>query len=693
MKGTNEQARRSTCRLACSGLGYHRHGPSILGILVGLAVFAGITGCQAPAAGQNDVRRVDITDIEGYVELMTRQRERDRVSKVGGRDQNTKEAIFEEDLQLETDGYVYHPNLLEFTLAGLFGLVQHRFEDNYAGRAESVSDSGTALEFDVNGHYFKEKKYPGWMYARRYRRFEPRPFQSSLEATTENYGLTWQHLDEKMPTTVQFDHIKVDLDPLSQDENRFWLGGQQVTTFRYDTEYRFSQDNVLSLLYDRKSVKEEPFGFNYDSDEVTLSHRLDFGDQRQHKLESELNYIDQTGSFNIERARLRETLRLQHTANLRSIFNAELTDRTQGSQNTVDPLGERFYYISGMLEHRLYESLISQLRAFAQTQRFESGSEIDRFGSRIRFDYRKKNPLGGLQADYQVYLHREDRRAGDQNLEFIDQRRTLQDPEPTILQEANIQTSSIRITNLDRTHLYQVGRDYTLDAFADRVEIRRVPTGQTADGEAVLVSYVANLGGSFQLDTLGQDLGIRHNFEFGLSPYYRLRWQDQTVSPQTSDSVIAEDITAHIIGAEYRRKQLRLNAEYENYDSALRPFNALRLSGSFRHRFESGASGTVQARWTDISRDPPNARDTTLFTVEALYRHPITHSLTVEGSALYRSEEDSVSGNNDGLDLDFSLEWFIRKTELRITAEYGQFETDFAKNENSALYVQLRRRF
>ncbi len=65
----------------------------------------------------------------------------------------------------------------------------------------------------------------------------------------------------------------------------------------------------------------------------------------------------------------------------------------------------------------------------------------------------------------------------------------------------------------------------------------------------------------------------------------------------------------------------------------------------------------------------------------------------MEGTVLYRNEKDSLSRNNEGIDLDLSVEWFIRRTEIRVTYEHSDFEDDFARNRTSRLYIQARRRF
>lgn len=635
-------------------------------------------------------RGVEFTDVGGYLEFVARQRIRDQTSKRGTGDTRSEETIFEENFKLETEGYVYHPNFLEFTLGGLFGLLQHDFEDEFAGRRRTSGDSGTVLEFDINGQFLKKKKYPGTIFGRRYRALAPRPFQSSLEVTTTSFGLIWQYIDEKFPTSVQFSHTDVRLDPL---DNREEAGRQTNTQFRLESEYRLNQHNVLSLTYSHESLKEEPFELDFTTDEVTLAHRLNFGTAHQHTLESEVQYFDQRGTFEIQRVRWRETLRLQHSENLRSWYLFEALDRNQGNVAGVEPIEEESYFISGTVEHKLYESLISQFYGFAQTQDFGTGLHIDRYGVQASFDYRKKNPWGTLLANYRARFQREDRQGGVQTVAIRDERHTFRDPEAAVLSGTGILLASIVITAEDRITLFRSGRDYTLLARPDRIEIRRVPTGRIEDGQTVLIDYVFTLGGDFTIDTITQNFNIRQNFAFGLSPYYKLRWQDQSLSPPDAVGATPENITAHIFGAEFERNSFRLKIEFEDHDSNINPFEAWRLSADYKYRFKWGATGIIKARWSDVSQDLPKNRDIRLFTVEGRYRHQVNEYLMLEGAIMYRDEKDSLGGDDTGIDFELSLEWSIRETDVRISYEFGRFEDDFSLNNASALFVQVRRTF
>lgn len=658
----------------------------------GWVVLAAVLAAGSGAAAQQGQRAggVTVDRVGGYLEFVARDRWYDQNSKTGAGDTDARETIFEENIRLELDGSVYHPNLLEYSLAGLFGLVQSEFEETFGDRRSQSQDDGDVIEYDAEAKIFQRKSYPGTLYARQYRSIEPRAFQPSLEVTTQTYGGTWQWIDEKAPTSLQFSHTEVDLQPTSGDEEP---GSFENTQLRFDTGYRFSPKNSVSLSYRFESQMERPFELDYDIHELTLGHVLLFGDFSQHRLDSELNLLNQKGTFDIDRFRWRETMRLQHAEDLRSWYVFELLDREQGNLAGVTPIEERSYLVTGTLEHQLYDSLISQVYGFVHDQNFMDDLEIRRWGGQGSLDYRKENPWGRLLSSYRARFVRDDRTGGNQQVDVLDERGTFRDPEPVTLANSNVITGTILITAEDRVTTYQPSRDYRVRQVGDRVELERVPGGRIADGQTVLIDYVYEIAGDFKLDTIDQTFAIRQQFDIGLEPYYRFRKQDQSVTPEDATGVIPEDIIDHIVGVEFQRGVLDAQAEYESYDSSITPQRAIRLNGGLTKRFESGAVAGIQARWSRIDKLPPDDRETRFFSVEGRYRHPVTKALFVEAMLLYRNENDSLTGRDDGLDLDVSVEWSVRETDVLVTYEYGRFDDDFTDNENSTLFVQVRRRF
>lgn len=659
-------------------------------MLLGLVVLVGATGCLSEGGRRRGLKTVQLRGVNGYLEVEARRRTEDRKSKRGAGDTRFEEDLLEHNLKLETEGYVYHPNMMGFSLGALFGLRQQDFESEFADRRRTSGDTGPVVEFDFSAALLTRKPYPGSVYARRYEELVPRAFLPSMDTTTTTYGFIWQYIDDKIPTNLRYNYTDVRQDPQAGTEPN---GRQTHSTLRLETGYIITSNNAFSFVYERKSVEEKPFELDYDSDEVTLGHRLSFGDRQRYELDSELKYFGQHGTFDIERFRWREALRAKHSETLRSWYVFEAIDRRQGSPTGLQPIDERLYSITAALEHKLYKSLISQFYAFASFQKFTTGLESERFGVQGNLDYRKRNRWGVLLANYRVQVQTEDREGLGQSADILDETHVFRDPDPVVLSNPNVGVASIVVTAEDGITLYQPDRDYTVHLVGNRVELRRVATGRILEGNTILVDYIFTIGSDFKLDTINQDISVQQQFDSGFAPYYRFRRQDQTISPPPAVGAIAEDIKAHIIGAEYRRGRLRWKAEYEDHGSTVDPFSAIRLSAGYSRRFESGAVGNVSTRWSEIKHEPPNERETRFFTLEGRYRHPITPRFSIEADAEYRNERDSLTGRNEGIDFDLSLEWFIRTTEIRVDYEFVAFDDDFSDSEYSTLWMRVRRRF
>ncbi|MBI5863119.1 MAG: hypothetical protein HZB38_01135 [Planctomycetes bacterium] len=640
--------------------------------------------------------------MHGYLDLSGRWWYQSQESKVGAEDSSWRERFFQESLTLETKGSIYHPNLVEFAANGTFGLLQYESQEVTNGLHSNGGQDGTLWGFDVSANILKQKQYPGFVYARRAETIEPRIFQSSVRTTTTAYGIQWQYLSPTMPTRLRIDWIDVMLEPFSQTRE----GGERKNlTGRFDTAWKFSEHNVLSLTYEHQSVDEwsglpsessdtsAQTTNNYESDDVLLAHRYDFGEKHEQSLTSELNWFEQAGDLDTLRKRWRETLRLKHSEELRSWYDLEYLDQSRGGLAGTESVDERSWRASGAVEHRLYESLVTQLNAFGQRQEFNLGADLDRYGGEARFDYNKKTPWGTLLASYSGRMEKQTSRGGAFIIAIREEAHTFRDPDPITLANTNVETSTLVVRAQDRITFYQRDRDFRLRINGDRLELERIPTGRIADGQTIIIDYTYSTGGDYDLDTTSQNAQLRHNFDFGLAPYYQWRWQDQTISPADAEGAAPEDIDAQIVGVEGNWGGLQASAEYEDHFSSINPFTGKRLQAGYTHRFRFDGAGTVRAAWTEMDYAAPRNQNVEFLTLEARYRQQIGDRFSVEGGVLYRKVNDTLRGPQHGIDANAALLWKFRGIELGINGEFKQFDDDFARSDSTRVMVQLRRRF
>jgi len=667
-----------------------RHSVLVLGLIVVVLVSA--SGCQQAGRRNPSARNVVLFNRRGHFDMLVRQRSLDRKPNSSGTLRETfDETILEESVTIESDGYVYHPTLLEFSVGAVLGMRQAQFDQVFGTTTESSQDTGEILEFDASGTFLQRKPYPLSFYARRGRTLEPRPFRSTLQAATTAYGLAWQYIHETTPISIQYDLNTVDLDPfLSAGEQP---GGRRSETFSATISYIFNKHNEIKLSFDRESIQEKPFDFKYDLNETRLTHTLEFGKEHEHRLNSELLLLDQAGTFATKRTEWRQILFLKHRKKLSTTYELLAFERKQGSIAGGQSVNEKTVRVAAAIDHQLYDNLKSRIRVYAENQKFESGLDYTRRGLTADFRYFRHNAWGVLRLDYRFSQDNQSVSGGTQAFEVIDEAQTFRDPEPIILTDRSIELGSIRVLREDRTEQYVSGRDYRLRPIGDRVEIERIFTGRILDGQTVLLSYRFQIGGDYDFNTTAQAFSIRQEFKFGLTPYYRSLRQTQTLTPASAVGVTPDNITADILGVEYRRGKLRLDAEYERHDSTVSPFVSLRFGLDYTRRYPSGATLGLSANWSDVEFTGLGARTTRLMTIEGQYERPVSKNLNIETAVRYRQEKDTLSTDNDGIEIDLGLEWTIRRTEIKVDYRYATFNDDFADQVSSALIVQFRRRF
>lgn len=176
-------------------------------------VTVGLGGCQSGHRRRSRVQPIALRDVRVEFEARSRFRQDNRDSKRARGDEDFRETIFQQRLRVEAEGSVYHPNLLDFSMALVGGLQQSEFHESLDGARRGSTADDTLDEFDVRATLFQNKDFPASVHAVRSRTFDPRPFRSSLETTTTSFDFTWQYVNPKTPTLFQFSDTNIDFDP------------------------------------------------------------------------------------------------------------------------------------------------------------------------------------------------------------------------------------------------------------------------------------------------------------------------------------------------------------------------------------------------------------------------------------------------------------------------------------------------
>jgi hypothetical protein len=629
----------------------------------------------------------------GELEFLWRQRAESR--EVDGDSDDLDETHLEQTITVETQGHIYHPNLVELNLSGTFGLTQTWLDSE----TESSFNPGYVNEYDLSALILRKEVAPVTLYTRRTQDLLNREFGPTLDYVFTQTGAIWDIRSKTVPTRLEIYHSNqtqsgiADSDGSSAED--FDL---TQNVFTWHSEYRPRETHVLTWDYTLSQVSENTPNFpdnDYWLNDAGLAYSIDFGIENRSNFLSSLTVYDQTGDFPIFRARWLEELRLYHSAafQTRYQFSYDRQSFTSLAEDTLDQ--DRLRGVTGFT-HRLYESLETRGNVGAEkVDRSDDSGSTEYFGD-LNFDYNKKVPFGRLNLFLTLAYDWQDNQQQVSPTPFVDVPRQFSDPTPIILIGNGIDPNSIRITDPSGIVLFRPGDDYTITSFSDRVEINRVVGGRIPNGQAVLIDYLLVPQAANTSTTTYYAFGGRYDIELGreaiLSLYARYARQDQDIDTDSPASFTPNSFTDIIYGFDYRWRGLRVGIERETRDANISPFDAMRYVLTYDHRFSRELSVNFNTTFTQIDY-PDDDNHADLLAVSGSVQYRFTRDLYLSASIVWRDENDDLRGPTRGLEEQFEFNWRRRQTTVYGLLRNANLETDFQDNSFLLAEIGVRREF
>jgi hypothetical protein len=645
-----------------------------------------LAGCSVNVGGkQRPLVRHE--RIQGEMELVTENRTDEQ--GIGENKRKSETTVFEERLRLKTKGDVYHPDLLFYnTMLGL-GLAQQtlRSDEGSDRQDESLND------YDVFVQLLRSKSYPSTFFANKYEELIPRQFLGSLRTERRNRGASLSLRSRDWPMTFQYTAGETRQDGLSSIERDFFERDDE--RFRYSMNHNFGEFSHLSFDFDRTLVSQRSVGASIetDTDRYTILHDLIFGPDKQHRLDSFFNYVDQSGSFDLQDLQLDERLRLQHSEDLLTNYELRFSDSKRDNYRNKEVRGQAGF------EHRLYESLVTTANLFASktnvetTDGLQTDGDIKQQGGTLSFNYRKNNPWGTLLSTYSAGLTE---LSGSTGGIVTDEPHTVNEPLPVILNRTNIDTSTIVVTDSTGLHTYTERDDYTVEQINDQVQLDIIIPGVSppniTDGQEILVDYEVLIEPDRQENTLRQYFTIRERLKNGLSLYYAHRRQEQDISSKIVE-IIPDEYTVNTVGTDYTNKGLFLQAEYSREQSTQIPSTSKRIEGRYTWPIgrDTNLNMMVMNQWLNFGA--PDKRDVTLFRSGAEIFTRLTNEYSLSARADYRDEDDTRIGVTRGFQFVSELKYNFRQLSILTGVEFNMLDRRSDEIDSNYVYFRLKRFF
>lgn len=655
------------------------------GALVVMVAVTLLAGACASQGGRNQIQPIAFEPVTGDVTVEFEYRtDSDDSQDPGNEGRDTKEMEWEESISLQTEGFIYHPNLLELSLGGVFGMRQFRFEQN----DDETKSNGSFTEYDIEGTFFKSKAYPlSFLYLKR-TDIESRQFAPSIDRDTERAHVSLRLVHPKLPTvfsasrtlTTQGASVTIEdgSDELDLEEK----------SLLWNTDVLFGPNHTLNwslIFFD----SENRVGTRRKEEETEIDVRdsLTFGAEEQYALDSILRYRDRSGITSLEQLDWTQRLNANHTENFRTHYwlDVRRQELDEGRQDN-----KRF---TGAFNHSLYGSLLTHGNVYATAQSFPGDVEQDEFGGLIGWDYTKKNPVGVLKADLELERIARKDTGPDSTATAVDEAHTLVGTTPDRLDNIRVILGTVVVTDLSGFIVYIENSDYILRSVGSFTEIERIIGGNIGSPETVLATYDFTVGGAFDTDTSRWLLGFRQDFNNGLSFYVRRSKSDQDIS-DAPEGVVPEDMTTEIVGTEYTWRDLTLRLEHEDRDSTVQPVKTLRLGADYSSKVTDalwlrGSTGFTRDEFRDV---PKRTRKSIRGLAGLHYRRP--GGLTVISDVIYTHNDDDMEGTTEGFTFRTAVGWSVRQVDVALSFEHNELSQDRGSDRSDdTISIALKRSF
>lgn len=567
--------------------------------------------------------------------------------------------LFQEFLETDFEGSLYHPNLLNFDISLENGLEQTK--EKFQPTLQGELNNSYLNQFHFASYFLRKKPYAFSLLADRSRKIENREFfeRQVVEATryAGNFGLR----NTFIPVNFSFSNSSKTIDRVSRPSQNF-----------DDDELNLSLSNEAKRLgTTRFEANQNEFSRTESGTadqsgtarNFSLSNQKPFSDDNKKLLYSFLRYYTLTGTSENSVVNLNEDLAIEHSDDLSSSYTYTFSDRDSSGVKNKD---NRFGF---NLRHQLYESLASSFNTYYFNSDGSAFSQ-DIYGISLDENYTKKLGVARLNLGIGTRYSEENRDVPSGIISIIDESHALTTGTVTLLAQPNVDTATVVVTDTTQTTTLTLNVDYQLSSVGQQTQIQRIATGSIANGQEVLVDYQAKSPSSVSFNTLGNNFLARIDFfENLIGVFYRVNKESHPKKSDTSD-LILQTLTDTSAGVEFNYKNLSVLFEDKDYRSSLSPFKRQQLRESFFFHPSAKSTLTFQSSQTIVRL--VDTRDTQKF-FDLLSRYSIGLSRysrfhieagfrTQEGSGI--DLDDFVAGSGYELDigkLEMGLQYDFKK--------------------------------
>jgi hypothetical protein len=600
---------------------------------------------------------------------------------------------FAERIGFTTRGWIYHPDLVQYTFS-----LEPEFTQVYESRDEDTRRRNNfSPDFNLATTAFETKPYTLRFFAARNEVPEWTAFTGASETREEIIGGDAQldFIDVIQNSVPGILHSNIGYQYSQTETDAFYPSSTEYHRVDFNSLQRSIRSNTqLNIKY----YDQDFLRTNYSNTEnirnktldTLLTHYYYFTDQRRSNINSTLAYLNQDiNGTSFESFRLSEAVSLYHRPKFRSRYILNYTKSKSDNRSDTD-----LVRAEASLNHTLYDNLFTFAGARSNYRNSESSEAVD-FNPFLEFRYNRDIPWGTFSLlpgwDYRI-THRNSNGSGRQSIignEII----TLEYGADVRLIREDIDITTIVVSSRDLSRVYTVNVDYEVEQIGSEIIIRPLPFGDINDNESLVVRYQYSEDTTFDDSIFRQGYGIRFNLFKSLNMFYRYAQAKQDIlSGPPPDRL--RDTKIHTAEIRLDYKWSRTRVRYEDRDTGRGNATETMYLQQDIHfspfrRSNFSITGTVGT--TNYEANPDS---TDYYGVSMTFNWRLVRWCSMNFSGWYQVNDsgatDSVnSGLRTGLNFQYRI-WQARLYYQYLNQEYNQLVND-SKRERSLFRLDIIR--
>lgn len=551
--------------------------------LTRLATLAALLALAVPAQAARGQRPVSLSSGKGQVGVEFLGLWSDYDARPGIRQTN-----FREWAEARVRGAILDPRFLQLRLR-----IRPEWQQSSWGGATNAADQ-TAVRLGWNGTLSLLEGRPVSLTVTTLR--SNATTRSQLGAETE---VARSEFTSALRARLRYLPMRLTFRRYTQDHD-VRSGPQPVRQWFTSSRLRLSARNTKTQLslerhwYDDRLQQVNDFGETHGS----FHHFFRWG--KGSRIESDVDYVDRSGSYPYRNFSWWERVHLQHTRTVHS----EYEFRMGSSRSGLGSSG--FRSVTTAVSFPATSALRARIEGSAHWTRFDIGHEsILRAGPRLELvtglPLRSRLVVGTSLT----YERASQQPTGDGWLAVSGERHIVDVQGSFFLDRAGVDLTSVRVLRPDRTLVYQAALDYQLVEAGPFLEVVILPTGRVQPGDTLVVDYrhqlVPQASREQLVATLQAQIAAGPFLGYGRSRLTgRLGDQESAPIPVPTGNAVASlrDLDEFVVGLRVRGR-LPIGRAEAGFERSIRTaetfrIETLELRASWSFNLGSSMLGSVQ---------------------------------------------------------------------------------------------------